>query len=79
MNAFYSIHNKNTVIFPDQVVYTMVGITKGNDIMNSSEPLPYELLQVGTDAELFLTNSKNEPVPVCGLVGGTKEEPLPVM
>lgn len=38
-----------------------------------------EILKIGSDAELFLANAQGEPVPVCGLVGGTKEEPLPVL
>ncbi len=35
--------------------------------------------QLGTDAELFLfSEEKNKFIPVCGLVGGTKDEPLPI-
>lgn len=32
----------------------------------------------GTDAELFLRTLKGEPFPVCGLIGGTKKNPLPI-
>lgn len=39
----------------------------------------FKIQQVGSDSELFLTNSEGESVPVCGLVGGTKEEPIPVL
>lgn len=40
--------------------------------------MTYKLLKVGSDAELFVT--KNDmPFPICGLVGGTKESPLPVL
>lgn len=39
----------------------------------------YHLIKVGSDTELFLVNSNNIPTPVCGLVGGTKENPLPVL
>lgn len=43
------------------------------------EKRAYNLLKIGTDAELFLTEQgTNKPVPVCGLVGGTKTEPKPV-
>lgn len=38
----------------------------------------YELLKVGTDAEFFLRNKNGSPVPVVGLLGGTKENPKPV-
>jgi len=38
----------------------------------------FKLLKVGTDAEVFLYNKHGAPVPVCGLVGGTKDEPKPV-
>lgn len=38
----------------------------------------YTLLKVGSDAELFLLKAGN-PFPVCGLVGGTKQDPLPVL
>lgn len=37
----------------------------------------FTFLQAGTDAEVFLTQN-GKPVPVCGLVGGTKENPKPV-
>ena len=36
----------------------------------------FKLLCVGSDAEVFLFNpATNKPVPVCGLLGGTKEKP----
>jgi hypothetical protein len=35
----------------------------------------YQLRQVGADVEVFLKDSKGNPVPVCGLLGGTKEFP----
>ena len=38
----------------------------------------YKLLKVGSDAEFFLLKDKN-PFPVCGLLGGTKENPRPVL
>ena len=38
----------------------------------------YRLLKVGSDAELFIYN-KEGPFPICGLIGGTKQDPLPVM
>ena len=40
--------------------------------------MKYKLLKVGSDAELFLLKN-GLPYPVCGLVGGTKEDPLPVL
>ena len=40
--------------------------------------MKYKLLKVGSDAELFLLKA-GQPYPVCGLVGGTKENPLPVL
>lgn len=40
--------------------------------------MKYNLIKVGSDAEIFLKDSLGVPVPVCGLVGGTKAEPLPV-
>lgn len=40
----------------------------------------YKLLAVGTDAECFLLDSKTgNPIPVIGLLGGTKHKPLPVL
>lgn len=43
-------------------------------------PKPYKLCKVGTDSELFLTDIKTgAPVPVIGLLGGTKANPLPVL
>jgi len=39
----------------------------------------YELDMVGTDVEFFLRDATtNEPVPVCGLIGGTKHHPQPI-
>ena len=38
----------------------------------------YKLLKVGSDAEFFLLKDNN-PFPVCGLLGGTKENPRPVL
>ena len=38
----------------------------------------YKLLKVGSDAEFFLLKDKI-PFPVCGLLGGTKENPRPVL
>jgi hypothetical protein len=36
----------------------------------------YSISQIGADVEVFLRHAKtNEPVPVCGLLGGTKENP----
>lgn len=44
-----------------------------------SKTLEYKLLQVGTDAEVFLSNAKTgKPFPVIGMLGGTKLCPLPV-
>lgn len=40
--------------------------------------MTYHVLKIGSDAEIFLSNKELLPVPVCGLVGGTKEQPLPV-
>lgn len=41
--------------------------------------LKYELLKVGTDAEVFLVSNKTKkPHPVIGLLGGTKHDPLPI-
>ena len=40
--------------------------------------MKYKLLKVGSDAELFLLKA-GQPYPVCGLVGGTKQDPLPVL
>lgn len=33
---------------------------------------------LGADPELFLLNNNGEHVPVCGLVGGTKDKPVPL-
>lgn len=36
-------------------------------------------LSLGSDPELFLFSEElNKPIPVCGLIGGSKEEPLPI-
>lgn len=35
-------------------------------------------VKFGTDAELFLKTLEGKPFPVCGLIGGTKQQPLPV-
>jgi hypothetical protein len=41
--------------------------------------MTYQLLKIGSDAEFFLTNPSGQAVAVCGLLGGTKEEPRPVL
>lgn len=38
----------------------------------------YRLLSVGSDIEVFLKDKRGHPVPVCGLLGGTKESPKEV-
>jgi len=39
----------------------------------------YKLLKVGTDAEVFLMHRETgAPVSAVGLIGGTKEEPIPI-
>lgn len=39
----------------------------------------FKLLKIGSDTEMFLKDKRsNKPVPVIGLLGGTKEEPLSV-
>ena len=36
-------------------------------------------VKIGTDPEMFLfSKEENKFVPVCGLVGGTKKEPLAI-
>ena len=40
--------------------------------------MKYKLHKVGSDAELFLLKA-GRPYPVCALVGGTKQDPLPVL
>lgn len=40
--------------------------------------MKYTLLKIGTDAEVFLSSAKGTPFPVVGLLGGTKQKPLPV-
>ena len=37
-----------------------------------------QLLKVGADIEIFLKDQKGKPVPSCGLIGGTKEQPRPI-
>lgn len=37
-----------------------------------------DLEAVGSDAELFLADKENKPVPCIGMVGGTKEKPEPI-
>jgi hypothetical protein len=36
----------------------------------------FKNFQLGSDAEVFLMDNDGTPVPVCGLIGGTKESPL---
>lgn len=38
--------------------------------------MKYQMLQVGTDAEVFLCSIDGTPRPVVGLLGGTKDNPL---
>lgn len=38
-----------------------------------------KLLKIGADVEEFLRDSKGNPVPVMGLIGGTKEQPMPIL
>jgi hypothetical protein len=38
-----------------------------------------KLLKVGADVEEFLKNKQGKPVPVIGLIGGSKERPMPVL
>lgn len=38
-----------------------------------------KLLKVGADVEFFLKDYKGNPVPVIGLIGGTKSEPMPIL
>jgi len=40
--------------------------------------MDYQLLKLGSDAEFFLMR-KDQLVPVCGLIGGTKDNPRPVL
>lgn len=35
-----------------------------------------ESMKLGSDAEVFLKDKTGRPFPVCGIIGGTKEEPL---
>jgi len=45
----------------------------------TSDSPRYKLLMVGTDTEVFLRDRETKsPVPVIGLVGGTKHQPKPV-
>lgn len=39
----------------------------------------YSLKKIGTDTEIFLKNKEGQPVPVIGLIGGTKEKPRPIL
>lgn len=39
----------------------------------------YKLLKVGTDCELFLKDLSGHPLPVIGLLGGTKGEPRQIL
>ena len=41
--------------------------------------MTYRFKQLGTDLELFLKDSAGNPVPVCGLLGGTKANPRPIL
>lgn len=41
--------------------------------------MTYRLRKVGTDLELFLRDKSGKPIPVCGLLGGTKEAPRPIL
>lgn len=39
----------------------------------------YTILKLGTDTEIFLNDKiTGQPVPACGLIGGTKKEPRPI-
>lgn len=38
----------------------------------------YVLTHVGADPELFLATQKGKMIPAIGLIGGTKDEPLPI-
>lgn len=52
---------------------------------DEKKPKPVEdgntvlLLKVGADIEEFLRDKNGKPVPVIGLIGGTKEEPMPIL
>ena len=42
--------------------------------------MTYTLQKVGSDAEVFLLSPiTKDIIPICGLIGGTKENPLPVL
>lgn len=41
-------------------------------------PIDVRNVKFGMDAEFFLKTLAGHPVPVCGLLGGTKEEPKPL-
>lgn len=45
---------------------------------NSEKP-HLEVVMVGADVEVFLRNKEGKPIPVCGLIGGTKEHPMPII
>lgn len=38
-----------------------------------------DVVMVGADVEIFLRNKEGKPIPSCGLFGGTKDHPLPVI
>ncbi len=38
--------------------------------------MKYQLTAVGADVEMFVVDQNNNPVPVCGLLGGTKANPV---
>lgn len=40
--------------------------------------MTYSLIKIGSDAELFV-QKEGKAFPICGIVGGTKEQPLPVL
>jgi len=46
--------------------------------MNLHLPTTPEGLTIGADPEFFLKNEQGLVYPACGLIGGTKEDPLPV-
>jgi hypothetical protein len=54
-------------------------VKKANKPMPKAESEHIKLLKVGADVEVFLRDYDGRPVPVCGLIGGTKDEPMPVI
>mgnify|MGYP003511945562 CR=1 FL=1 len=47
--------------------------------MSKTDNMLIKGLTIGADPEMFLYSETEEKfVPVCGLVGGTKKEPIPV-